>query len=58
MAAASYGLDGEIDRAREVATHLAALVPGISAAELEETFLYCRQEDRTRLATGLRAGGL
>jgi len=58
MAAASYGLNGEIDRAREVATHLAQLVPGISAAELEETFLYCRQEDRSRLAAGLRAGGL
>jgi TolB-like protein/Flp pilus assembly protein TadD len=58
MAAASYGLNGEIDRAREVATHLAELVPGISAAELEETFLYCRQEDRSRLAAGLRAGGL
>jgi len=27
-------------------------------AGVEETFLYCRREDRNRLAMGLRAGGL
>jgi adenylate cyclase len=58
MAAAAYGLDGETDRAREVVSHLVELVPGISATHLESTFLYCRQEDRTRVAEGLRAGGL
>jgi TolB-like protein len=58
MAAASYGLDGETEGAKGLVTQLGGLVPGISAADLEENFLYCRQEDRSRLAQGLRAGGL
>ena len=58
MAAASYGLSGETDKARELVTQLVKLVPGISAADLEENFVYCQKEDRRRLAMGLRAGGL
>jgi adenylate cyclase len=58
MAAASYGLAGEIDKARRAIAQLRDLVPEVSAADLEENFLYCRQEDRSRLARGLRAGGL
>ena len=34
------------------------LVPGISAAGVEEGFPYYRLEDRQKLAMGLRAGGL
>jgi TolB-like protein len=58
MAAASHGLAGEIDRASSAITQLTTLVPGVSAADLEANFVYCRQEDRSRLARGLRAGGL
>jgi TolB-like protein/Flp pilus assembly protein TadD len=58
IGAASYGLGGETEKARELVTQLSKLVPDISAADLEENFLYCRQEDRRRLAMGLRAGGL
>jgi tetratricopeptide (TPR) repeat protein len=58
MAAASYGLAGEIDKATSAIALLRERVPGVSAADLEEDFLYCRQEDRSRLASGLRAGGL
>ena len=58
MAAASYGLAGEIDKATRAIAQLTDLVPGVSAADLEENFLYCRPEDRSRLARGLRAGGL
>jgi hypothetical protein len=46
------------DRAARAVTQLTNLVPGVSAADLEENFVYCRQEDRTRLARGLRAAGL
>ena len=58
MAAASYGLAGAIDKATRAIAQLTDLVPGVSAVDLEENFLYCRQEDRSRLARGLRAGGL
>jgi tetratricopeptide (TPR) repeat protein len=58
MAAASYGLAGETDKAKRAITQLTNLVPDISAAGVEETFLYCRREDRSRLARGLRAAGL
>jgi len=58
MAAAAYGLGGETDKAREHATQLAKLVPDISVSDVEENFLYCQAEDRSRLAMGLRAGGL
>ena len=58
MAAASYGLAGETDKAKRAITQLTDLVPNISAASVEETFLYCRSEDRSRLVRGLRAGGL
>ena len=58
MAAASYGLAGETDKAKRAITQLTDLVPNISAADIEETFIYCQREDRSRLAMGLRAGGL
>jgi tetratricopeptide (TPR) repeat protein len=58
MAVASYGLGGDTATARELAAQLTNLVPDISAADLETNFLYCRQEDRSRLARGLRAGGV
>jgi len=58
MAAASYGLAGETEKAGRAITQLTDLVPNISATGVEETFLYCQAEDRSRLAMGLRAGGL
>jgi hypothetical protein len=58
MAAASNGLAGEIDKATRAIARLRDLVPGVSAVDLEENFLYCRQEDRSTLARGLRIGGL
>jgi len=58
MAAASYGLAGETDKATRAITQLTDLVPNISATDLEENFIYCQREDRSRLAMGLRAGGL
>jgi hypothetical protein len=58
MAAAAYGLAGEIDKATRAMAQLTDLVPGASAVDVAENFLYCRQEDRSRLARGLRAGGL
>jgi len=58
MAAASHGLAGAIDKAQNAIALLTNLVPSISAAELEERFVYCRREDRNRVAMGLRAGGL
>jgi TolB-like protein len=58
MAVAAYGLGGEAEKARELAERVATLVPDISVAALESDFLYCRQEDRSRLARGLRSGGL
>jgi Flp pilus assembly protein TadD len=58
MAAASYGLAGELDKAKSAVTQLTHLVPDYSAANVEEKFIYCLQEDRSRLADGLRAGGL
>lgn len=58
MAAASYGLAGATVKARSAIARLTELVPSISAADLEENFFYCQREDRSRLAAGLRAGGL
>jgi hypothetical protein len=58
FAAASYGLAGETDAAKRAITQLTNLVPNISAADVEENFLFCRREDRSRLAKGLRTGGL
>ena len=48
----------ELWKARRAISRLIDLVPNISAAGVEESFLYCRREDRSRLAMGLRAGGL
>jgi hypothetical protein len=58
MAAASCGLAGETDKAKRAITQLTNLVPNISAADVEETFLYYQREDRSRVAMGLRAAGL
>jgi adenylate cyclase len=58
MAAASYGLAGETDKAKRAITHLTNLVPNISAADVEENFLYYQREDRSRVAMGLLAAGL
>ena len=58
MAAAAYGLGGESEKAKELAAQVTSLVPTISVRDLEEHFLYCRDEDRHRLAAGLRVGGL
>jgi TolB-like protein/cytochrome c-type biogenesis protein CcmH/NrfG len=58
MAAASYALAGRIEDAKKAIIQLVNLVPNISAADIEENYLYCRPEDRSRLAEGLRAGGL
>ena len=55
---AAYGLGGETEKAKELAAQVTSLVPTISVRDLEEHFLYYRDEDRHRLATGLRAGGL
>jgi adenylate cyclase len=58
MAAAARGLEDEIEDASELAAQLLDLVPGASAADIEQNFLYCHQDDRSRLARGLRAAGL
>jgi len=58
MAAASYALDGETEKAHDLAAQVMALVPDISTADLEENFLYSRPEDRSRFAAGLREAGL
>jgi TolB-like protein/class 3 adenylate cyclase/Flp pilus assembly protein TadD len=58
MAAASCGLGGETDKARGLVAQLISLVPNISAADLEKNFNYTRQDDRSKLAMGLRAGGM
>jgi hypothetical protein len=58
FAAASYGLAGETDAAKRAITQLTNLVPNISAADVEENFIFSRREDRSRLAKGLRTGGL
>jgi adenylate cyclase len=58
MASASLGLAGELDRAAKMIRQLKGLVPNISANEVEQNFIYCQQEDNSRLAAGLRAAGL
>jgi TolB-like protein len=58
MATAAYGLTGETETAKELAAQVKSLVPTISVRDLEEHFLYSRDEDRHRLAMGLRVGGL
>jgi adenylate cyclase len=58
MAAASFVLAGETGKAKSALTQLTNRVPNLSAADIEENFLFCRQEDRSRVAKGLRAAGL
>jgi len=57
MAAASCGLGGETDKAKALVRQLTGLVSNALASDFEK-FFYCRQEDRSRLASGLRSGGL
>lgn len=57
MAAASCGLGAETDKAKALVRQLTGLVPNALASDFEK-FFYCRQEDRSRLASGLRSGGL
>jgi adenylate cyclase len=58
IAAASYGLSGDIVKATELMTEVRSLEPGISAREIEEDFVYCLEDDRRRVAAGLRSAGL
>jgi TolB-like protein len=58
IAAASYGLSGNIVKATELVTEVRSLEPGISAREIEEHFVYCLEDDRRRVAAGLRSAGL
>jgi len=58
IAAAAYGLAGEIDEAKQMVARLTTLVPGVSVADVEGTFFYRRPEDRRRVAAGLRAAGV
>jgi len=58
MAVASYGLAGRAGEARALVERLTGLVPDIAAGNIEATALYCLQEDRSRLAEGLRLAGL
>jgi hypothetical protein len=44
-------------RAKALVRQLTGLVPNALASDFEK-FFYCRQEDRSRLASGLRSGGL
>ncbi len=58
VAAASYGLEGETEKAKALAAQITKLVPNFSVANIEENFLYCQKEDRSRLARGLRIAEL
>jgi TolB-like protein len=58
MAGASWGLAGELDRAREKVAQVMRLLPDLSGAQVEDALLYYLAEDRARLARGLEAGGL
>jgi adenylate cyclase len=58
IAAASYGLSGDVARATELVGQLMTLDRRISARDVAEHFVYCHKEDRRRVAEGLRAGGL
>ena len=58
MGAAAYGLAGEAEKSKGLTAQLSRLVPNVTAGDIEETFPYCRREDRSRLAAGLRAGGV
>ncbi len=58
IAAASYGLSGDIAKATELMTEVRSLEHGISARGIEERFVYCLEDDRRMVAAGLRAAGL
>jgi adenylate cyclase len=58
MAAASYGLAEDAAKSKAAVKTLTSLVPGIKVAEIEKGFPYVLDEDRTRLADGLRQAGL
>jgi len=58
MATASHGLAGAADRGQTTAATLTALVPDLSVAGVEQTFIYVDPADNARLAKGLRQAGL
>jgi adenylate cyclase len=58
FAAASYALAGSDEKAVKALAKLRALVPEITASNVEKTFGYVLTEDRARLAQGLHKAGL
>jgi adenylate cyclase len=58
MATASYGLAGNDKKAVDALARLKALVPEITASNVEKTFPYALAEDRARVSQGLRKAGL
>ena len=58
MATASYGLGGNDKKAADALAKLRALVPEITASNVEKTTPYALTEDRARLSQGLRKAGL
>jgi TolB-like protein len=58
IATASYGLAGNGKKAVDALARLKALVPEITASNVEKTFPYALAEDRARLSQGLRKAGL
>jgi TolB-like protein len=58
MASASRALAGDVENANAAVMNLKALVPEITASEIEQNFIYVMPEDRSRLADGLRLAGL
>jgi adenylate cyclase len=58
MATASYGLADNDKKAVDALARLKALVPEITASNVEKTFPYALAEDRARISQGLRKAGL
>lgn len=57
-AASAYALAGEKDRAEAALAMFKQLVPGTNASNVQRAIAYKREEDRVRLADGLRQAGL
>jgi hypothetical protein len=58
MMAASYGLDGRVDAARDASSRIARLVPDFTLAKAEKVCVYLDPEDRKRFLEGLRKAGV
>jgi len=58
IATASYALAGNDKKAVDALARLKALVPEITASNVEKTFPYALAEDRARVSQGLRNAGL